>query len=98
MKNKETTITWAILILVSIAVWGYAFRGMFHECPEPEPKMFIEKFIELQVEAGCKMLDARVGPEVKEKFNAKMIAEEPEYFNRCAAPYFAASGAPRKEQ
>ena len=96
MKSREITITWTILILLSIAVWGYAIKGFLHKCPEP--KLFVEKFMELQVEAGCTQIDAKVGPEVKEKFNAKAELELPEYYNKCAAPFHTVSGAPKESQ
>ena len=88
---------WGAIIVLCIGTWYCTYKWLTHECPEPEPKLFVEKFMELQREAGCKLIDAKVGPEVKLLFNAKAEEELPEYYNRCAAPYFTASGAPQKE-
>ena len=85
MKNRETTITWAILILVSIAVWGYAIKGFWHECPEPEPPTIAELQQFLGVEA-----DGIIGKQT-------IKAYEEYSFNKYAAPYFTASGAPSGE-
>ena len=105
MKNVADflikTVGFLIVVFLAVAV-GYAFSEVAHKYPdpfkqEPKPKMFVEKFMELQVEAGCTQIDAKVGPEVKEKFNAKAELELPEYFNKQAAPFHTASGAPKGE-
>ena len=96
MKKLITTILFgSCLVLTSFCIRLY--RNSLIIPPEPEPKLFVEKFMELQREAGCKLIDAKVGPEVKLLFNAKAEEELPEYYNKCAAPYYTASGAPRKE-
>ena len=97
MKNREIVITWAILILVSTAVWGYAIKGAFHKCPEPEEPLVIELVMQVQERCGCKQIDGVIGPETMRLVNAQTKLEEPEYFNRCAAPYFTVSGAPSGE-
>ena len=98
MKNIADFLikTVGFLIVVLLAgVSGYALSKVAHFKQEPKPKMFVEKFMELQVEAGCTQIDAKVGPEVKEKFNAKAELELPEYYNKCAAPFHTVSGAPK---
>lgn len=99
-------ITYSLLILLIPVVYGLAFKGLFHRCPESkqplyigdsnEPALVIEVVIWLQNEVGCDLIDAEIGPETTRKVNARSILDEPEYFNRQASPYFTKSGAPRK--
>ena len=96
-QQQAVYLTWLAIIILCIGTWYCTFKWLTHKCPESEPKMFVEKFIELQEEAGCKKIDAKVGPEVKTLFNAKLKAELPEYFNKLAAPYMTPSGAPRSK-
>ena len=93
MKNLITTILFASCLALTFA----CVRLYRNSLIEPKPKMFVEKFMELQVEAGCKQIDAEVGPEVERLFNAIAEMELPELFNKYAAPFHTVSGAPKGE-
>ena len=94
MKNLIITI----MAFSCLALMFFCVRLYRNSLIKPKPKMFVEKFMELQVEASCKQIDAKVGPEVKRLFNAKAEVELPILFNQYAAPYHTASGAPKENE
>ena len=96
MKNREIAITWFIIILVSIAFYGYAIRGMFHECPKQKVIVLLPNQGQLQQILNAIELDKPlkvdhvIGPNSIGKWDR--IAG-----NAYAAPYFTASGAPKEK-
>ena len=82
MKKYEPLITWTILIIVSIAFYGYAIRGMFHEC-KPHTIEQLQAFLGVEV-------DGVIGKDT-------IAAYEQYSFTAYATRYMTASGAPKGE-
>lgn len=57
--------------------------------------LLIERIMDIQREVGCKLIDGEIGPESKEKINAKTEPQKIILYNRYASKYFTPSGRPK---
>jgi len=86
-----------MVFLIGITFWfGWECGKLAKRYPEPftpKKKLVIERVMDIQREVGCVKIDGEIGPESKTKINKQTKLDEPEYFNKLAAPYFTPSGA-----
>lgn len=107
MKSKNIYRAWFLLIIVSVAVWMLAIKGVLHKCPEHSPKLITVK----DLQTGLVGMDYDIGPD---GINGKMAdcdtyrawkqweadqkeVEQAVLFNDYAARYMTPSGAPKEK-